>query len=223
MRFWIGVENFAKIESARVCINNYTLFVGPNNSGKTFLMQLIQGLSDKITGLLDEDVMDIVLAEKIEGYSKYLINKDNIVQFTECINKKLHLKKEQIIEDIFKKTIPIEKLYIDVELENNSFYKIDITDNKCLENEKIRKLFGQQLFSHGSVTCSHHLRSGGFPLKNTNVFSINGLTPSARRFSRMMFHLYLGYFTHRRKLGFRIFGFSVQPSISSCQCTNHYT
>ena len=151
MRFWIGVENFAKIESARVCINNYTLFVGPNNSGKTFLMQLIQGLSDKITRLLDEDVMDIVLAEKIEGYSKYLINKDNIVQFTECINKKLHLKKEQIIEDIFKKTIPIEKLYIDVELENNSFYKIDITDNKCLENEKIRKLFGQQLFSYGSL------------------------------------------------------------------------
>lgn len=73
------------------------------------------------------------------------------------------------------------------------------------------------------VTCSHHLRSGGFSLKNTNVFSINELTPSARRFSRMMFHSYLGYFTHRRKLGFRIFGFSVQPSISSCQCTDHYT
>ena len=41
MQIWIGVENFAKIESARICINNYTVLVGPNNSGKTFLMQLM--------------------------------------------------------------------------------------------------------------------------------------------------------------------------------------
>lgn len=47
MHFWIGVENFAKIESIKVCIDNYTLFVGFNNSGKTFLMQLIQGLNDE--------------------------------------------------------------------------------------------------------------------------------------------------------------------------------
>lgn len=31
------------------------------------------------------------------------------------------------------------------------------------------------------VTCSHHLRSGSFPLKNTNISSINGLTPSTHR------------------------------------------
>ena len=43
MKFWLGVENFAKIESAKVNIDDYTLFVGQNNSGKTFLMQLIQG------------------------------------------------------------------------------------------------------------------------------------------------------------------------------------
>ena len=47
MHLWIGVENFAKIESARVCVNKYTLFVGPNNSGKTFLMQLVHGLSGR--------------------------------------------------------------------------------------------------------------------------------------------------------------------------------
>lgn len=36
MLFGVGVENFAKIESAKICIDNYTLLVGPNNSGKTF-------------------------------------------------------------------------------------------------------------------------------------------------------------------------------------------
>ena len=44
MYFFVGVENFAKIEMAKVCTNSYTLLVGPNNSGKTFLMQLVQGL-----------------------------------------------------------------------------------------------------------------------------------------------------------------------------------
>ena len=43
MQIWFEVENFAKIEHARICINSYTVLVGPNNSGKTFLMQLVQG------------------------------------------------------------------------------------------------------------------------------------------------------------------------------------
>lgn len=140
MQFWIGVENFAKIESARVRVDNYTLFVGPNNSGKTFLMQLVQGLSDKIVRLLEEDVMDILLEERIEGYSKYLIHKDNIVQFVGYINQKLQVKKEQLIKEIFGKEIPIGKIYIDVELEEGISYQIDITDRKSLENENVKKM-----------------------------------------------------------------------------------
>ncbi len=139
MRFWIGVENFAKIESARVRVDNYTLFVGPNNSGKTFLMQLVQGLSDKIVRLLEEDAMDILLADRIDGYSKYLLNAENIRQFIACINEKLHVKKEQLIKEIFGKEIPIEKLYIDVELEEGHSYQIDIMDRKSLENDEVKK------------------------------------------------------------------------------------
>ncbi len=44
MLIFLGVENFAKIEKAKVCINSYTLLVGPNNSGKTYFMQLVQGV-----------------------------------------------------------------------------------------------------------------------------------------------------------------------------------
>ena len=65
-------------------------------------------------------------------------------------------------------------------------------------------------------------RGGGFSFDSTNVLSISELTPCVPRFSRITFHSYLGHFTHRRKLGFRIFGFSVQPYISSCQCTCQY-
>ena len=65
-------------------------------------------------------------------------------------------------------------------------------------------------------------RGGGFSFDSTNVLSISELTPCVPRFSRITFHSYLGHFTHRRKLGFRIFGFSVQSYISSCQCTYQY-
>lgn len=143
MHLWIGVENFAKIERARVCVNKYTLFVGPNNSGKTFLMQLVQGLGDKIVRLLEEDAMDILLEQKIEGYSKYLLYQGNVAQFVDYINAKLHLKKEQLVKEIFGKEIPIEKLYIDLELEEDVSYQIDITDIKSLENEKVKESIDQ--------------------------------------------------------------------------------
>lgn len=139
MHFWIGVENFAKIERARVCIDNYTLFVGPNNSGKSFLMQLIQGMSNIITDCLDEGAMEIVLEEKKDGYSKYLIKKENVAQFIAHINKGINLKKEQIIKEIFGREIPVGKLYIDMELEENISYQIDIVDNRGTENEEVRK------------------------------------------------------------------------------------
>ena len=71
MQIWIGVENFAKIESAKICINNYTVLVGPNNSGKTFLMQLMQGMSKKLVYMMDETIMSILLANKCEAYKEY--------------------------------------------------------------------------------------------------------------------------------------------------------
>lgn len=139
MHIWIGVEDFAKIERAKVCMDQYTLFVGPNNSGKTFLMQLIQGLSDKIVDFLEEDAMDILLAEQFEGYCKYVINQDNIGQLLAYINDKLNQKKEQLVREIFGREISIGKLYIDLELEEGIFYQIDLVDGKSLEIENIKK------------------------------------------------------------------------------------
>ena len=147
MHLWIGVENFAKIESAKICIDRYTLFVGPNNSGKTFLMQLAQGLSNKIVNLLEEDAMDILLGERVAEYSRYLLNKNNIADFVGYINRKLNLKKEQLVKEIFGKEISIDKLYLEAELEDDVSYRIDITDKKSLENEEVKKTINQDLLS----------------------------------------------------------------------------
>lgn len=142
---WVGVENFAKIESAKICIDNYTLLVGPSNSGKTFLMQLVQGLSDRLIEFIDEDAMISVFVRKIEGYSEFLIHERNINEFVSYINTNLNMRKEQLIKDIFGKEIDIEKLYIEVEIEKGICYQIDITDWKSLSIEAVKESINEDV------------------------------------------------------------------------------
>ncbi|MBQ6889090.1 MAG: ATP-binding protein [Lachnospiraceae bacterium] len=139
MQIWIGVENFAKIESAKICINNYTVLVGPNNSGKTFLMQLMQGMSKKLVYMMDETIMSILLANKCEAYKEYVICSENIAELVSHINSKLSCEKEKIIKEIFGKNIVIEKLYIDISMEESDVYSllmIDVAGKNAIENIK---------------------------------------------------------------------------------------
>ncbi|MBW5394147.1 AAA family ATPase, partial [Brachyspira hampsonii] len=38
------VKNFAKIKEAKIELSPFTLFIGDNNSGKSYLMTLVYGL-----------------------------------------------------------------------------------------------------------------------------------------------------------------------------------
>ena len=137
MHIWIGVENFAKIESAKVCINNYTILVGPNNSGKTFLMQLVQGINNKLAYLVDGTLMNSLLVNETEGCSEYNITSTNIADIVSHINAKLELEKEKIIKEIFGKDIPIGRLYVDILLEEGTAYSltfIDLSKKEILKN-----------------------------------------------------------------------------------------
>ena len=128
MKFWIGVENFAKIESAKICIDNYTVLVGPNNSGKTFLMQLVQGLSKRLAYLLDEIVMEELLKKDYDAYKEFVINSDNVSALTSCMNKRLAEDKEIIMREIFGKDIYAERIYVEAIMEEESSYSIILFD-----------------------------------------------------------------------------------------------
>lgn len=112
MRLWVGVENFAKIESAKICINNYTVLVGENNSGKTFLMQLASGVGEKLGYIIDVKIRDIITADNMEDTGCYIISEDNISEIVEYFNEKLNDMKERLVYEIFRKQIPVEKLYV---------------------------------------------------------------------------------------------------------------
>lgn len=130
MQIWLGVKDFAKIEDAKVHLGEYVLFVGQNNCGKTFLMQLIQGVLEKLTDFIDERALNILLDEEEEAYSSYVVSSENISQLTDYLNQKLDAEKENIVKEIFQKEIPIGKLYVDFRLKDDFAYKFFVLNVK---------------------------------------------------------------------------------------------
>lgn len=140
MLIWLGVKNFGKIEEARICINKFTVLVGPNNSGKTFLMQLAHGINDEIADLVDASDLKEFIAEEVSGYQKYIIDAHNIDKLENIMNKKLYERKENIVRDIFKKNIEIEEFNLGIELEKEEVYEIEYfakNADASLINEKL--------------------------------------------------------------------------------------
>ena len=124
MKIWIGVENFAKIKTAKICVDKYTLLVGPNNCGKTYLMQLINGVNDSWNMLVDRNVEETWKDESTKGCKKYVLSQENIEKFEEELNKKLYKEKEEIVKRTFEKNIPVDNLYNDYLLEQEEKYVI---------------------------------------------------------------------------------------------------
>lgn len=104
----INVENFGKIESANITIGDYTVFVGDNNSGKTYLMQLIYGtLQALCKGLSANNPTPMVHA--------------NCEIVEKVANEWLNEKKDQIVLETFKKKVSIGSLKIELERKELDF------------------------------------------------------------------------------------------------------
>ena len=113
----VHVRNFGKIESADIDLSNLTIFVGENNSGKSYLMQLIYGFLDFFNTskeffsefmlkydmiTTNNDIIEIK-ADNAEFYSnlqtKYLTEHERLAtilsKYPEYLEKLAELKKEE--------------------------------------------------------------------------------------------------------------------------------
>ena len=217
MLIWLGVKNFGKIEDARICINKFTVLVGPNNSGKTFLMQLAHGINVEIANLVDASDVKEFIVEEVAGYQKYIIDAHNIDKIKNIMNKKLYQRKENIVRDIFKKNIEIEELKLEIELEKEEVYEIEYFGKNVdvgLINEKINdapqniikyieegnsisvlKIYQQQqrIMSIANVGINTQNNILYYPLKA--IFTNKSLFMPASRTGLMM--LYKEYFANK--------------------------
>lgn len=134
----IHVRNFGKIESADIDLSNLVVFVGENNSGKTYLMQLIYGLfsffcdinlsdiGDIVSGLEFDNNRITIKAEDSDFYKNFQIALNN------CINK----NKDVIIESIFHtNSLSIDSLEVEFDALQDDFsliYEGEFEKNKKL-------------------------------------------------------------------------------------------
>ena len=99
----IHIRNFGKIESADIDLNNLVIFVGENNSGKTYIMQLIYGL---FSFFYSTDFNSFLSKfDKLSINDEKTVVKNNNTVFYEVLqdefNSFLNENKDLIIENTF--------------------------------------------------------------------------------------------------------------------------
>lgn len=134
MRTKIKVQNFAKIEYAEIYVDDFVLFVGDNNSGKTLLMELIYG----IIHFIQEWKADCSVVKTMETeYVKYIrFDQEWYLDVENKINLYLKEHKNQFIVDTFKTLIPLERVSIHFEEYEDFFYIATVSESISLEKQK---------------------------------------------------------------------------------------
>lgn len=124
MNSWtVHVKNFGKIEEASVEVAPLTLFVGDNNSGKSYMMTLIYGLLTMDFLLdnfeIDEDsdaykrcceVVRKMIPE--ENAQEYCLSSDQVKLFENLINETIENNKDSFLLSLFNKEMNAQKIEI---------------------------------------------------------------------------------------------------------------
>ena len=125
------MNKFAKIDNASIYLDEFLLFVGDNNSGKTLLMELLYGVVDLIkkwkaecTNVKRTEREDIKYIRFDQEWYKDVENKINIY---------LKENKDEFIINNFKSPIPLESITITFEEYEDFFYIATISDKVSLE------------------------------------------------------------------------------------------
>ena len=144
------VKNFAKIKEAEIELAPFTLFVGDNNSGKSYLASLVWYIRNidllyKFYKDKDYPIIESLnnISNKIinESTSSIKINNDIINDIIKTINNILKINKEKILDDIFNSSnIKIDEFYIseyktdyDITINTITDKKTNYNDNNAME------------------------------------------------------------------------------------------
>lgn len=129
------IKNFGKIKEAEIELSNFILFIGDNNSGKSYLMTLIYGLMK-----YSNDIVNIMFQDKEFIYSleEYKKIDDMVVKYV-LINE--NINSSEAISNIFKDFGENKKNIDDIKKNNNFLSKDEINVfynilNKLLDKYK---------------------------------------------------------------------------------------
>lgn len=148
MSSWkLDVEDYGKIKHAEIENAPLTLFVGDNNSGKSYLLSLLWGIESLGTStFMGENYLKLKETERVEKKLLKLLesakeNKKSAISLKEIaydleqiLNKALEVNKENLVKKIYNSdNIKIGKLKI-------TFIDLDKIDLQCEYNEEIKNI-----------------------------------------------------------------------------------
>ena len=101
------IRNFGRIESADISLNNFVVFVGNNNSGKTMVMQLIYGIRKQLENM----PVPLSGAKQSEMDGQYLIRCDQewFWELEQRMNEYLAENRLRMMKDILELQFQLKK------------------------------------------------------------------------------------------------------------------
>ena len=118
----LSVDHYGKIEHADIEMAPLTVFVGDNNSGKSYLMTLIYGLLTlpafilfggmKFESKVEKDARDFILAYKGQSH---LLSEQELQILENLLNKQLQHNKKHILPFLFNRQVKIDRLTISLD------------------------------------------------------------------------------------------------------------
>ncbi len=137
------IEDFGKIKKAEIDISPLTLFVGDNNSGKSYLLSLIWAIyAAERNSVIFRDVMEVLVEEYAQVYqdlydciSKVKEGEKQEIKipssvFVEILNKLLERNKDKFVAGIFNsEQVTIGKLAVVLEQEFEVAIAVKNTDD----------------------------------------------------------------------------------------------
>lgn len=116
------VEDYGKINYAKIEFSPFTMFIGDNNSGKSYIMTLIYGLFStrfanfKINTNSEccKSCLEILELKIRDNNGRIAFNEDEFNMLVDLLNEVLELNKEFFLQQLFNKKMSIGKIKVEV-------------------------------------------------------------------------------------------------------------
>ncbi|MCI9022699.1 MAG: AAA family ATPase [Eubacterium sp.] len=163
------IRNFGRIESADISLNNFVVFVGNNNSGKTMVMQLIYGIRKQLENM----PVPLSGAKQSEMDGQYLIRCDQewFWELEQRMNEYLAENRLRMMKDIFGAAVSAEEIKIILESAESEYFVSSITEcqNGSMEEETAEASIDIRQYENGENKNSFEHRISGCSCRDNAV------------------------------------------------------
>ncbi|MDE7311694.1 MAG: ATP-binding protein [Eubacterium sp.] len=168
MRVVLGILDFGKIKSAKVSLGGFSVFIGNNNSGKTYVMQLLYGVMKNLSKYLSDTDLCAKYLQRLQQQAEtgiITIDASSFGWMEQFLNAVLQKYKEQVVLDTFYEPIEIGQMDVRLTLEEDEHYEFLVYDPD--HPEKYRNALFEQLSDKNKQTIEKMIRDQGiFPAYN---------------------------------------------------------